>query len=339
MAARTVPFAALNLASFDDLISVMEGFLGYLEKANGNDLGNFTAEGKVANAGYNNYTIYWDWYKTLGYGNLQTEPYCAGFVSTVLATGYGLDKAKKLLCGNLFIYCPDGYNQFNAKGRVYSSPKKGDIVLFWSSSLGRWGHTGFVVGVDATGYTTIEANTTSGNDVVVRNGGATCRKHYTNGQTKVAFLRPPYEENGITIDKQNATPAMVTYAIGTSESQLTIVADSINVRSTPGTDGALVGSLSAGAKVVPTLKTFINGDPWIYIPNSKGWISGKYVEGWMQEFTCNNKWWYVTKGYGYYTNAIVEINDRHYYFDAAGYMFEGTISFTTDENGALKISK
>lgn len=338
MAVRTVPFETKGMDNVDDFITMIESFLGYLEKANGKDLGDFTAVGKTANAGYNNYTVYWDWYKFLGYGNMQAQPYCAGFVSTVLSMAYGLENAKKLLCGNLFIFCPDAYNQFKKVGRTYSTPKRGDVVLFWSTSLGRWGHTGIVVGVDATGYTTIEANTSSGNDIVVRNGGATCRKHYTLGQTKEIFCRPPYEDLGISLSKPGTS--MITYSIGTGQSGLTIVADKINVRTEPGSTSSSTvrKTLKYGDKFYPTLKTFINGDAWIYDP-AHGWMSASYVEGWMQEFTCDNKWWFVKKGYTCVTNAIVEIGSEYYYFDAAGYMLQGTITFKTDENGALKVNK
>lgn len=333
----SVPFNVMNYDSVDDHINYLETMNGYLEKANGNNLGDFTAAGKTVNAGYNNYTVYWSWYKALGYGNLQTEPYCAGFISTTLASSFGLATAKKLLCGDLFVYCPDGWNRFNNKGRIYTTPKKGDVVFFWSDSLKRWGHVGFVVGVDANGkgYTTEEANTSSGNDTVVRNGGATCRKHYTLGQRKVAFGRPDYAAVGISIDEKR--PPFTSYSIGTGDKGLILTAN-INLRNDPGTSGTKVISvLNKGSKFVPTQKTFINGDPWIYSDELKGWISAKYVEGWMREFTCHDKWWYVEPGYKYPVNQIKEIDGSHYYFDAAGYMFNGKIVLVTDEYGALKM--
>ena len=236
-----------NYNNLPDFIDYIDTFVGYLEKATSTDLGDFTDAGKIRNAGYNNYTIYWDWYKQIGYGSYQGQPYCANYVSAVLTSAFGLEKAKKLLYGNLFIFCPDGYNQFKAVKRIYSTPKVGDIIFFWSSSLNRWGHTGIVVGVDANGngYTTNEANTTSGNDIVVRNGGATCIKHYTLNSRKVAFGRPDYEANGISLTKPNWT-FQKTYSIGSGIKGLTCTADALNVRATPGASGKVLFKINKG---------------------------------------------------------------------------------------------
>ena len=331
-----------NCKTLPDFFDILEVTKGYLEKATSGDLGDFTENGKVRNAGYNNYTIYWDWYKTLGYGSYQKEPYCAGYVSTMMVSAFGLSKAKKLLCGDLFIYCPIGYNQFKAKGRIHSTPKDGDVIFFWSDSLGRWGHTGFVIGVDANGkgYTTMEANTSCGNDTVVRNGGATCKKHYTIGARKVAFGRPDYVGNDIHLTKENHVPTNC-YDLGTGAKGLTCLVDTtLNIRNKP-VNGAVVGKLKHGDVVIPTLKTFENGTPWFKITfgNIEGWVSAKYFEGWVQERSDGNKWWYLWKDYKYPTNEIYKIDDKYYFFGADGYMVTGTITFETDENGALIIKK
>lgn len=327
-----------NYTSLEEFRTFLETSLNYLEKANGSDLGDFTVAGKSRNAGYNNYTVYWQWYKELGYGNLQTQPYCAGAVSTMMVSAFGLSKTKKLLCGDLYVYCPDGYNKFKNQGRIYSTPKKFDIVFFWSSSLNRWGHTGIVIDVDSNGkgYTTWEANTSSGNDVVVRNGGATTRKHYNlNSSTKVAFGRPDYEGNGISLIKP--TNELTMYNISTSSTMLTCTVDTnLNVRNYPVT-GNIVNSIYHGEKVTATKKTFVNGDPWLWIPEKDGWVSGKYFTGWLCEKTANNRWWFVLDGYSWYSNKEVNILGSTYYFDDTGYMFEGTITKKTDSNGALQI--
>ena len=324
-----------NFTNIFDFVKFLDESINYLEKATVSDLGDWTPSGKSRNAGYNNYTVYWDWYSKNGFGNYQGNAYCAAAVSTVLISGFGVAKAKKLLCGNVYIYCPDGYNRFKNSGRIYSTPKVGDIVFFWSDSLGRWGHTGIVVGVDANGkgYTTWEANTTSGNNVVVRNGGATCKKHYTLGGRRAAFGRPDYEGNGISLSDQPE----VTYSIGTgSVNALKVTASSLNVRSSIGLNSTVVGSLKYGDIVVPDKKAFLNGDPWFHVPAANGWISAKYLDGWVQEHDFGDKWWYCLPGYKWYTDQVAYINGEHYFFDASGYMFVGSITFTTDENGALK---
>ena len=42
-----VPYNVLNLSSVDEHIKNLETYLGYLEKATANNLGDFTAAGKV----------------------------------------------------------------------------------------------------------------------------------------------------------------------------------------------------------------------------------------------------------------------------------------------------
>ena len=322
-----------SYTSLEEFFAFLKTAVGYLEKANSSDLGDFTAEGKIRNAGSANYTVYWQWYKELGYGNLQGEAYCAGALSTMLVSAFGLDKAKSLLCGNLYVYCPTGYSQFKNKNRIYTSPKKGDVVFFWSDSLGRWSHTGWVIGVDSDGkgYTTWEANTSSGNDVVVRNGGATCNKHYTLGQRKVAFGRPDWEGNGITVSKQNPEPESIS--IGTDANKISCTTDILNVRSYPST-GSVVNTIKKGEKVTPTKKTFVNGKAWFYIEEKKGWASGSYFTGWILE-KSNNRWWYLLDGYNYYVDKIVNIGGKRYFFDSSGYMFVGTFLIQTDASGAI----
>lgn len=324
-----------NFDNLVDFINFLYTAKGYLEKANGSNLGDFTDAGKIVNAGYNNYTVYWQWYNELGYGNLQGEPYCAGAVSTMMVSAFGLSKAKSLLCGNLYQYCPTGYDQFNNKGRIYSKPKVCDIVFFWSDKLGRYSHTGIVIGVDSngTGYTTWEANTSSGNDTVVRNGGATCIKHYSSiGKTR--FGRPDWAGNGIAETK----PKAKTYNIGCGANGLKCTAPvSLNVRKYAGKNATIIGSIAANDMVKCTKKCFVDGDPWFYVPDKSGWCSAKYFTGWIQELDDGGKWWYLDPGYEYPVNQIRTIGSVEYFFGADGYMFVGTMILQTDESGALKI--
>ena len=332
--------------NLQDFYGLLNSTVGYLEKANMSNLGDFSSQGKIVNAGYGNYTIYWDWFRQLGYGNLQGQPYCACYVSTMLTAAFGIDKAKSLLCGNLYTYCPTGYDQFKSKGRIYNTPKPFDIVFFWHNSVGRWGHTGIVVGVDSNGkgYTTIEANTSSGNNNVVRNGGATCRKHYNIGAARVAFGRPDYSGNGISTTKNNSVPSTPehkegdysmnqVFDVGTGVGGLRVTAPNVNVRTLPG-NGKVVCQVNSGEVVIPTKKTFVNGAPWFYLQNKGGWISAVYLTGWVLEST--GKWWYMLPGYSWYSNKLATIDGNTYFFDADGNVFIGSLNITTDENGVIK---
>ena len=141
------------------VINVWKKWDGYCEKRNGKDLGDFTPSGKIRNAGSANYTCIAKSYSAHGGGCGNPNPYCAMGVSEAFVEAYGLEKAKKLLCGNLFHYCPTGANQYKTAGRLFSTPEIGDVVFFHNGT--RFYHTGLVVGVsaDCKKFYTAEANT------------------------------------------------------------------------------------------------------------------------------------------------------------------------------------
>lgn len=176
------------------VINIWNQWNGYLEKKDSRDLGDFTPSGKIRNAGKANYTCIARDYKAHGGGCGNPNPYCAMGVSEAFAAAYGLENAKKLLCGKLFHYCPDGANAFQAKGRLYTSPKVGDVVFFHNGT--RFYHTGLVIAVSLDGktFTTAEANTSSAPGIVIANGGAVrVGKVYTLSQLSgVKFGRPDY---------------------------------------------------------------------------------------------------------------------------------------------------
>lgn len=327
----------LSLTSLPEFLKDLKYYVGYLEKASMSNLGDFTPAGKTVNAGYGNYTIYWKWYNELTGQNWQGEPYCAGAVSTVLSRAFGYDKAKKLLGGSLLIGCPDIYDSFSSRNRVYSVAKPGDIVLFWSKSKNRWAHTGIVTSVHSGGFNTFEANTSSGNNTVIRNGGATCFKSYTYGAVKAVFCRPDYASVGISLDgaKLEAPAKLTTYDVRTGVAGL-ISETVVNLRDYPVT-GKVIGTINDGEAFFPIAKAFIDGQPWLKDGDGR-WMSAMYCHGWIQELSDNNQWWYVTKGYKYVTDAVKVIDDKPYYFNSNGYMHTGEVTIITDDNGVLKSS-
>lgn len=166
---------------------------GYLEKKDSSNLGDFTNKGKIVNAGGNNFTIVAEWFKRDTGNNYQGQPYCAMAMSEMFVSAYGLETAKKLLCGSLYSYCPDIYNAFKKAGRIFDKPQKGDIVLF-SNGI-RFHHVGQVVDVssDEKKITTSEANTSSAN-VVVANGGTFHygKTYQLSALPGVQFARPDW---------------------------------------------------------------------------------------------------------------------------------------------------
>jgi len=327
--------------SFAKAIEFIETAIGYLEKATKADLGDLTPEGKIRNAGYNNFTIYWKWYKDATDQDFNGQAYCACFVSVMFCICFGIVAAKRLLCGDLFIYCPDAYNRFKKQGRVYDTPEVADVVLFWNASLNRYGHTGIVEKIltDAkgkvTGFVTIEANTSSGNDVVVRNGGATCRKSYTLTSTKCAFCRPNYAAEGISLESEEAAE-IKKYPIETAESGLKVQQD-LNVRNLPTSKKSkIIKTLKAGTVVHPVYKTFDSeGKRWYYIESEQGWISGNYLEGWIKE--QDGGWWYLLIGGTWYAGCIAVIDGKAYAFNDNGYMATEPFMAYPDKNGELQI--
>lgn len=167
----------------EKFIAVLASYVGYLEKRS-----NANLESKTANSGYNNYTIFGKKYDEHMGTSFNGQAWCAMFVSECLVEAVGLAKAKELLCGNLYAYCPYGMSAFKNKGQLYTTPKKGDIVFFVRNGLAY--HTGVVTSVSGNTFTTIEGNT-SGGSAVIANGGGVCRKSYTV-TNNMRFGRPKY---------------------------------------------------------------------------------------------------------------------------------------------------
>ncbi|MDO4326431.1 MAG: CHAP domain-containing protein [bacterium] len=176
------------------IIQTAKKWTGYLEKKSNEDLDDFTA-----NAGSNNYTCFARDYRIHTGQNLQGQPWCAMFVSEMFVQAFGLETAKKLLCGALYHYCSTGVNQFKNAGRWSRNPEPGAVIFFTNGS--RAYHTGIVTEVTSTRVKTIEGNT-SGASGVVENGGGVCQKSYSKTDGKIlgyglpdwSLVQPTYEE-------------------------------------------------------------------------------------------------------------------------------------------------
>ena len=156
----------MSMNVIEKLISVAREELGYLEKASNNNLYN-----KTANAGYKNFTKYWQDIKP----SWQGQPWCAIFVTWCFEKAFGKENARKLLKHYPYTYCPTMANLFT----LNANPKVGDIVIFKYN--GEFAHTGIVVGVMGDYFETIEGNTNNGS-TIVPNGGSVCKKSYYNSK-------------------------------------------------------------------------------------------------------------------------------------------------------------
>ena len=175
----------------EKIIEVAKGEIGYLEKRSNSQL-----DSKTANSGYNNYTKYWRDVKPEWNGSY----WCATFCTWVFQTALGKERATQLLKHYPYVYCPT----LAAKFTKYSTPKVGDIVIFWKK--GAYAHTGIVVGVNGNQFTTIEGNT-SGASSVIDNGGGVCQKTYKLNDVNAKFCRPDYSSTAITSDVNKITIA------------------------------------------------------------------------------------------------------------------------------------
>ena len=169
----------------EKVLNIAEQEVGYLEKAS-----NYQLDSKQSNAGSGNYTKYW---RDLS-PSLQGQPWCNAWINWIFTKAYGATTAKKLLCtdGSWSYYTPTSAQYFKNKNQWHSSPQKGDVIYFKNTS--RIHHVGLVEKVDSLRVYTIEGNTSSGNNVVIANGGGVFKKSYLIGSSSIAgYGRPNYD--------------------------------------------------------------------------------------------------------------------------------------------------
>jgi hypothetical protein len=129
--------------------------------------------------------------------------------------------------------------------QFYTSPKKGDQIFFKNGKSIT--HTGIVYDVDSTYVYTIEGNTSSGNDVVVSNGGCVRKKRYKLSNSAIAgYGRPKYkvvEKKEPEVEK--AESFNKKYKLGKSYKTKT----SLNLRYGPSTKDKIVCTMPKDTKV------------------------------------------------------------------------------------------
>lgn len=319
-------YTSINEA-IQTLISLADSEVGYLEKKTNKDL-----DSKAANAGSNNYTKYGR-DMNLIYPSVMDFPaaWCDCFVDWCFYKTFEITNAKKILCGNFDDYTIASAQLYkNKKAWYISKPQVGDQIFFKNAT--RIYHTGLVYKVDLNYVYTIEGNTSNGT-AVIANGGSVCKKKYFLSNSNIAgYGRPLYQ---LAVKAS----ALETFDISVGVLGLTIAVDfTLNVRDYP-KSGALIGVIKNSERIYPSKKCFIAGEPWYYIPDKKGWISAKYIDGgWVKECSISSpyKWWYIHKGYTCITNDIEIIGGKKYYFGESGYMLENTeITFRINMDGEM----
>ena len=225
---------------------------GYLEKAS-----NAYLDSKTGNAGYNNYTKYWRDLVNFGAANWGSGfaggpawAWCAAFVSWVFIRVFGLDLARKLLLHMPYTYCPTMGDLARKAGRLYSTPKAGDIVLFWNGST--FSHTGYVYKVENGWFSTVEGNT-NGSKAVVANGGGVYLKSYsvsTYQKKGVKFFRPDYSL-AVSAKSTSTTTKKTTSTKKTTTTYVKVKTNGgdLNCRAAKTTNSASLGLFTNGTKL------------------------------------------------------------------------------------------
>lgn len=188
----------------DKVLAVATAEIGYLEKSKAAYQKNpAILDDKVAGAGSDNYTKYGrDMHKI--YPSVMDFPayWCDCFVDWCFYKAYGIATAKSLLCGNFDDYTVASCQMYQNKKALGTVPKIGSQVFFTRNGrVSGCHHTGLVVSVTATTFTTIEGNT-SGASGVVANGGGVAKKTYKTADYagRVLFGYPKYDTGGKSID-------------------------------------------------------------------------------------------------------------------------------------------
>ena len=294
---------------------------GYLEKsaAAWSKYGKDCLYNKTAYAGSDNYTKY-------GYEMHQIYPsvmdfpayWCDCFVDWCFQQAYGTSNAKKLLGGDFDDYTKNSINLYKSKKAFFlrgeKTPLPGDQVFFTKDgTFAGVHHTALVIEVKNGYIYTIEGNTGAGSAVIANGGGVARKTYLMNSKTIYGYGRPPYDPEETEIKN------LVEYPVSTGAKGVKIVGTaSLNCRASYSTSSAIITTLAKGTYVKPNKKVNVNGTWWFYLPDKNGWISGKYIEGWLQE--ANNKWWYVMENYTYPYNIIKTIESKDYIFDKDGWM-------------------
>ena len=125
-----------------------------------------------------------------------------------------------------------------------------------------------------------------------------------------------------TWPKMNAEPAKAESNAGATDLKdiksgahgLKVTASALIIRTAPaGVDSGKRYTKDQQVQLIQ--KCFVSGDPWIQ--TADGWISGKYLEGWLLQ---DGRWWYLLSGYTYRHDTVCRIDGQAYAFDSDGWM-------------------
>lgn len=190
----------------EKLLNEADKWVGYCEKKDTSNLGDSSPEGKIINAGQNNFTIFakhLDDYTgekdIYPQGGQWCDMYCDDTLLRVCIAEFGeilgVEKCRAIL-GGWSAYTPTSAGYYKKIGRWSQKPQKAAQIFFKNST--RIHHTGWVKWHDNTRVYTIEGNTNSG-PYVVANGGQVREKSYLLTDPAIAgYGLPEFETETLT---------------------------------------------------------------------------------------------------------------------------------------------
>lgn len=316
--------------NIDRLINILKQEDGYVEKRkNCPRQALYEKVGKYAGA--DNWTKYWRDMADAGLANYQGSYYCIATLFWGMVKTYGLSATQSLCLQKFMINCQITYDLFKKANQVYSTPKIGDIVVFWNGS--RFHHAELVVSVKGDVVKTFGANTTAVTSVTVYNGGG-CRygKTYSLKALQSAghkFLRPKYGEQHIEGWVKNEDRWKYRLSDGSFvKNSWKYIENRYYVF-----DGN--GNMIRG--------WFLSNGQWYYLCGdggmAEGWQkvdshwyflnspAGEMHKGWLQD---GNDWYYLNEDGEMISGCWYQVNGIHYVFQDSGKMISNTWFFDRD---------
>ena len=172
----------------DRVTNIQTAEIKYLEKKDGNLNYLYTKDKNVGNANFSKYG--YEMHKLQPRTMDYPAPWCMAFQSWSFVQAFGLEEAKRKLCGDIDDYCPVAAMRFRDAGRWFTTPKVGDLVFFGTS--GNETHVGRVYQISGGMIRTIEGNTSLVSGVEANGGGVWAKSYPLNEKRIVGYGRPLY---------------------------------------------------------------------------------------------------------------------------------------------------
>lgn len=230
------------------------------------------------------------------------------------------ERGKALLFGSYSSYTPTGSDFFKKAGRWGLVPHPGDIIYFYTSSLGRISHVGIVESVQkANGIyliDAIEGNTAAGTNFE-RDGGCVALKHYDptpgqiGGKNRIAGFGTP---------RFGAETCSAEQLIAIARSQIGYVEkasskDLESFRGNPGDANYTKYGQWYGLNPAQWCQMFVSWCAYMACVSAHD-----YTPGWFKD---GSNWIYRKQDGQYAANEWIHDGGRWYVFDGAGHMIRG----------------